>query len=123
MELSSEYLKGMIRPYLWMIAAGLVLLVVILIGVMVHYINRAGVLDERLDNLRREAAELQKDIDHANAIGLDLEKRLADALQINQKLKEDLDEEISNNPVYSSCVVPASGVLLLNQALTRKPAR
>lgn len=123
MELSAEYLKNLIRPYLWVGIGAAILIVLILIGVMIHYINRAGVLDERLDTLRKDAQRLQDDVDHANAIGLALESRLAAANQLTQKLKEDLDEEIRNNPVYRSCVVPASGVLLLNKALTRQPAR
>jgi len=52
-----------------------------------------------------------------------LEKQLAAERDTNLKLKETLDDEIAKNGVYRTCVVPAVGVRLYNEALIGATAR
>lgn len=76
-----------------------------------------------IEQAKREAAieaaalKMAADMKEANAHAESLEKSLTELRKRNRALNRLLDAE-RENPVYHSCVVPPSGVQLLNQAVT-----
>lgn len=81
-----------------------------------HYDNlsdRAAEADMLEDELRAVVVAQEK----ANATLLKYEQDLFHERKRTAELTKELADEVSTNPVYASCVVPASGVLLYNRAL------
>ena len=87
------------------------------------YVKHQGALAEREANYKAQIAAYKVSVDKANAISLALESKLEQSrMQIN-KMNERLKHELTKEPVYIECIVPASGVQLLNSAIKGVPAR
>lgn len=65
---------------------------------------------KELDRKAQDAKQAQTNLE-----ALALAKELADARNKIAELTEELNDEIDHNPIYTSCVVPKSGVLLYNR--------
>lgn len=65
------------------------------------------------------AAQAEKQA-KANETGKELEKKLANLTAINKSLNRKLKNELQQNTVYSTCVVPPDGLRLLNEALSSR---
>lgn len=75
---------------------------------------------------RHEAAALadyQKRTEDGNARATVLESELATSRDFSRALERQVDDEIKSNGLYSSCILPANGLFLINSAITGKPAR
>jgi hypothetical protein len=75
---------------------------------------------------RHEAAALadyQKRTEDGNARATVLESELTASRDFSRALERQVDDEIKENELYNSCIVPANGVFLVNSALAGKPAR
>lgn len=97
----------------------------LMLGVLAGFygIYRMGAVDEQAKIALQDKAAIEKKWEEAFKLSSDLEKQLAAQRETNEKLKEDLDDEIAKNGVYRACVVPADGVRLYNAAVSGAPAR
>lgn len=68
-------------------------------------------------------ADFQSRTEAAQKIADDLRQKAAAAAAENEKLKGQIANEIAKNPVYASCIVPHSGVQLLNKTIAGNSAK
>jgi len=86
-------------------------------------IKHWGAVEEREKIALADKAKMEEKWAESFNLSSALEKELAARDAANQKLKEDLDAEISKNGVYAACRLPADGLRLYNAALAGSPAR
>ena len=80
------------------------------------YVRQQGVMAEREAYFRREAKQFQLDVAKANEVSAALEEKLASSQAEARKINERLNNELNKEPIYRECIVPDSGVQLLNDA-------
>jgi len=101
------------------IAAGLVALALFLSGWHAHKVVTEAALaktlaEETEQHLKQEAEAFKK--------SSNLEEQLATLRQEFAQLNESTKDEVKA-PIYSSCIVPNTGIMLYNQAITGKATR
>lgn len=85
------------------------------------YLRHQGAQAARDEAFRKEVAAYKAEAEKANQIAVGLEATLADLRNTNNQLNERLRNE--NDPVYTRCVTPDSGLRLYNAARQGTPAR
>lgn len=78
---------------------------------------------QQVNEVLQREKDLQDALDKERELSLVLSKRLAILIQKNKQLKEASDKnvktEIISNPIYTSCVIPNSGVSILNDTIKK----
>lgn len=80
---------------------------------------------EACDARHAEAAQadFMRRTEEGNVLSADLETDLAASRNFYSDLRKQVNYEISSNPIYASCIVPANGVFLVNSALKGSASR
>lgn len=101
----------------------LVLGMVAALGGAMLALTQWGAVREREKTALAAAAAAEAKYEQAYRISSELQAQLQRQQADNQKLKEDLDEQIAKNGVYAACKLPVDGVRLYNQALASAATR
>lgn len=104
-----------LRPFLPYIIAAVVALAGF--GGLYAWVRYQGVVAEREAQYKKDVERYKAAVAKAATISEGLEQKLAQTRAEVLKLNERLNDEVTNNPVYVECRVPADGVRVLNQAL------
>lgn len=82
------------------------------------HVHTKFVAADQLKKLQDQVDAYKAEQDIADAAAKAWEMSLAELREANKKLDRRLRNEIASNRVYSDCVVPASGVRALSDAIT-----
>lgn len=108
-----------LRPLLpYLIAAAVALLGV---SGTVAYIHHKGVLAERERQQNEQIAAYLAAVMQSQAVAQALEADLYKLKVTNAKLRKELDNETHKDPIYRECILPVSGVRILQSALANSP--
>ena len=105
----------LIRPFLPYIIVGL--LTLFSVGGIYVFVRHQGAQAEREANFKRAIEAYVAEVSKANRVSVALAKKLNLSRLEVRNVNERVDDELSKEPVYYQCVVPASGVQLLNDAI------
>lgn len=94
----------------------IVLLALFLLGMAIYLIYNRGKIAAELAQRDKEITAFQEQVVKSDQLARELEARLELMRVEKEQLNESLKSEIGKHVVYSTCVVPASGVRLINQA-------
>jgi len=92
-------------------------------GGVVLYLEHRGAEKERQRQLEAQIVELNNKLAKKDKISAETERELTEALELERKRNERLNDETRQNPVYRSCVLPDNGLRLYNEARIGKPSR
>ena len=106
---------ALVRPFLPYLISGVLALTAVS-GVYL-YVRQQGVNAEREKQYKLQIENYKKSVEKANAVATVLESNLAAVEATNRQLNKRLNNELSKDPVYRECVVPADGLRLLNEAI------
>lgn len=86
-------------------------------GGVYWYIRQQGVAAEREAQFMAQIEAYKAEVAKSVAVSKGLEKKLADSRKALAKLNERASDEVRNVPVYDDCIVPPSGVWIINDAI------
>lgn len=101
---------ALLRPFLPYLLGG------VLVTGLYWYVHQQGAAAEKEKAYKQQIVAYMRASDRANSVAEDLEVQLDGLRQQHKQQTERLRNELGKDPVYAECVVPASGVQLLNSA-------
>lgn len=87
------------------------------------YGRASGASDCDARHAEAAQADYMKRVEEGNILSAGLETELAASRNFYLDLERKVASEISSNPLYASCIVPANGVYLVNSAVAGRAAR
>lgn len=89
---------------------------IFLAGMVTYLTYNRGVIAAEKAQRDKEITEFQAQVIKSDNMAKSLEAQLEAMRLEKEQLNESLNDEIGKHVIYSTCVVPASGVQLINQA-------